>query len=209
MVLDAFLEGKKLANISRQFLLPRYTVSKIISRFNQRGHLDKLPKFGRPRKTTLWMDRRIKRISQNDPWLSAPRIVAEIPEIQVGKRTVQRRLVESKQFSRRPTKKPLISRQNRQNRLAFARRHLTWTPEHWKKVLFSDESRYMIFNSDGMRRVRRPINTRFNPKYVTPTVKHSKGSVFVWDCFSWKGSALYTLLMALWIDLSIGTYCKM
>lgn len=187
MVIDAFLEGKKQSNISRQFLLPRYSVSKIISRFNERGHLEKLPKSGRPRKTTPWMDRRIKRISQNNPWLSAPRIIAEIPEIRVGKRTVQRRLVESKLFSRRPAKKPLISRQNRRKRLAFARLHLNWTLEQWKKVLFSDESRYMIFNSDGMRRVRRPINTRFNPKYITPTVKHGKGSVFVWGCFSWSG----------------------
>lgn len=38
-----------------------------------------------------------------------------------------------------------------------------------------------------MRRVRRPINTRFNPKYVTPTIKHGKGSVFLWGCFSWNG----------------------
>jgi hypothetical protein len=48
------------------------------------------------------MDRRIKRMSQNDPWLSAPRIIAEIPEILVSPRTIQRRLVQAKLFSRRP-----------------------------------------------------------------------------------------------------------
>lgn len=151
------------------------------------GHLENLPKSGRPRKTTIWTDRRIKRISQNDPWMSAPRIIAEIPEIMVSSRTVQRRLVDAKLFSRRPAKKPLISARNRVARLEFARRHLNWTVDEWKKVLFSDETRYKIFNSDGMKRVRRPINTRFNPKYVTPTVKHGKGSVFLWGCFSWNG----------------------
>lgn len=186
-VVNAFMEGNKQADISRQFVLPRYSVSKIISSYNNRGHLEKLPKSGRPKKTTVMTDRRIKRIAQNDPWKSAPRIIAEIPEITVGIRTVQRRLVDAKLFSRRPAKKPLVSERNRAARLAFARRHLNWTVNDWKKVLFSDETRYKIFNSDGMRRVRRPINTRFNPKYVTPTIKHGKGSVFLWGCFSWNG----------------------
>lgn len=186
-VVNAHLEGTIQATISSRFVLPRYSVSKIISSYYERGHLENLPKSGRPRKTTVWTDRRIKRISQNDPWLSAPRIIAEIPEIMVSPRTVQRRLVDAKLFSRRPAKKPLISARNRVARLEFARRHLNWTVDEWKKVLFSDETRYKIFNSDGMKRVRRPINTRFNPKYVTPTVKHGKGSVFLWGCFSWNG----------------------
>lgn len=187
MVVNAFLEGKSMATISRQFLLPKYSVSKIISRYNERGHVEKMPKSGRPRKTTLWMDRRIKRISQRDPWLSGPRIIAEIPELEVSPRTVQRRLVEAKLYSRRPAKKPLVSERNRLARLEFVRRHLNWTVQDWKKILFSDETRYKIFNSDGMRRVRRPVNTRFHPKYVTPTIKHGQGSVFLWGCFSWSG----------------------
>lgn len=187
-VVNAFMDGAKQVDISKQFVLPRYSISKIISLYSDRGHLEKLPKSGRPKKTTILTDRRIKRIATNDPWKSAPRIIAEIPEITVGIRTVQRRLVDAKLFSRRPAKKTLISVRNRAARLAFARRHLNWTVDDWKKVLFSDETRYKIFNSDGMRRVRRPINTRFNPKYVTPTIKHGKGNVMLWGCFSWNGA---------------------
>jgi hypothetical protein len=86
--------------------------------------LDKIPKSERPRKTTILMDRRVKRMSQNDPWLPAPRIIAEIPEILVSPRTIQRRLIQAKLFSRRPVKKPLVSRRNRLARLAFAREHI-------------------------------------------------------------------------------------
>jgi hypothetical protein len=136
------------------------------------------------------MDRRIKRMSQNDPWLPAPRIIAEIPEMLVSPRTIQRRLIQAKLFSRRPVKKPLVSRRNRLARLAFAREHINWTIHDWKKVLFSGETRYKMYSSDGMKRVTRPVNhqnTRFNLKYATPTIKHEGGSVFLSGCFSWNG----------------------
>lgn len=50
MVVDAFLEGRRLVDISRQFILPKYTVTKIISRYNARGHVETMPKSGRPKK---------------------------------------------------------------------------------------------------------------------------------------------------------------
>ena len=52
-------------------------------------------------------------------------------------------------------------------------------PMTGKKVLFSDESKYCLFGSDGMKYVRRPINTRFHPKYQVPTVKHDGGNAMV------------------------------
>jgi hypothetical protein len=180
MVINAHLERKKQSAISKQFLLPKYSVSKIISTYNRRGHLDKIQKSGKPRKTTILMDRRIKRMSQNDPWLSAPRIIAEIPEILVSPRTIQRRLVQAKLFSRRPAKKPLVPRRNRLARLAFAREHINWTIHDWKKVLFSDETRYKMYSSDGMKHVRRPVNTRI-PDSISSTLHlqlNMEGGVF-------------------------------
>lgn len=59
-------------------------------------------------------------------------------------------------FSRRPAKKPLLSKEDR---AAFPFKL------DLEKILFSDETRYKMFNSDGMRR---PINTRFDPKNLIP-----------------------------------------
>jgi hypothetical protein len=126
------------------------------------------------------MDRRIKRMSQNDPWLPAPRIIAEIPEMLVSPRTIQRRLIQAKLFSRRPVKKPLVSRRNRLARLAFAREHINWTIHDWKKVLFSDETRYKMYSSEGMKHVRRPVNTRI-PDSISSTLQlqlNMDGGVF-------------------------------
>lgn len=55
-----------------------------------------------------------------------------------------------------------------------------------KKVLFSDESKFQLFGSDGLLYVRRPEGKRYNPKYVLPTIKHGGGSLIVWHAFSVK-----------------------
>ena len=65
-------------------------------------------------------------------------------------------------------------------RLKFARTHLDWSVADWGRVLWSDESKFNLFSSDGIRYVRRPLGQRNNPKYQVPTVKHGGGSVMVW-----------------------------
>lgn len=67
------VEGKYKFAISK----PKYSGS----RYNEREHVEQMPKSGILRKTTFWMDMRIKTVSQRDPWLPGPRIIAEIPEL--------------------------------------------------------------------------------------------------------------------------------
>lgn len=83
--------------------------------------------------------------------------------------------------------KPLISAKNRKLRLAFAKRHRSWTSSEWSNVLWSDESKFNLVSSDGIRYVRRPINKRFDIQYQIPTVKHGGGNIMVWGCFSRYG----------------------
>ena len=62
------------------------------------------------------------------------------------------------------------------DRLQWADRHINWTRQDWPTVLFSDESRFALSNSDGRIRVyQRRVN-------VTLTVVFSSGgdSVMVW-----------------------------
>ena len=53
--------------------------------------------------------------------------------------------------------------------------------EHfWNSVIFSDESKYNIFGSDGHENVWRKVNTELDPRNMTATVKYSGGSLMVW-----------------------------
>lgn len=76
-------------------------------------------------------------------------------------------------------------------RLAFARHH--WTSNEWAKVLWSDESKFNLFSSDGIRYVRRP--QRYNPKYQVPTVKHGGRNVMIKKVFTFFFISPYSSLV--------------
>lgn len=54
-------------------------------------------------------------------------------------------------------------------------------------MLFSDESKFNLFNSDGICRVRRNTGERLKPRHCKKTFKHGGGNVMVWTCFSGHG----------------------
>ena len=68
-------------------------------------------------------------------------------------------------------------------RLAWAKDHLHWTPQQWWKVLWSEESKYMMMGTDRIRFVRLPIGKKFNVRYQLTTIKHDGGSCMLWGCF--------------------------
>ncbi|GFX40440.1 transposable element Tcb1 transposase [Trichonephila clavipes] len=83
--------------------------------------------------------------------------------------------------------KPFISLQNQKERLEFAKTHKMKTDNFWKKVIFSDESKFNIFRSDGRRTVWIKPNTALDPKNLHPTVKHGGVSVMVWGHMASNG----------------------
>uniref|UniRef100_T1IUA6 Tc1-like transposase DDE domain-containing protein n=1 Tax=Strigamia maritima TaxID=126957 RepID=T1IUA6_STRMM len=58
----------------------------------------------------------------------------------------------------------------KKKRLSWAREHQTWTTEQWKKVIFSNESRFCLFN-DGCQKVVRHKGEQFHPACVSSQVK--------------------------------------
>lgn len=148
------------------------------------------PRAGRPRKTTARLDRIIKMKSTADPHKTAPEIAREIQaehDVTVSYKTVGRRLVAAGLNARVPLKKPWVSARNRKARLKFAEEHRGWSSKDWENVLWTDESKFCLFGSDGRRYVRRPKGQRTSPRYMSATVKHGGGNVMVYGAFSAAG----------------------
>ena len=126
----------------------------------------------------------LKRFVKDHPFCTAVEVkrkVREVRELSV------RRIREAFQLKlkmpiRRAAPKPLLNERMVAQRLQFCHEHLHWTPADWNRIMFLDESTFVLLRSTR-RMVRRPRKERFNPKYCSPTVKHSP-SVMVWGAFS-------------------------
>lgn len=142
---------------------------------------------GRKRILSPLMVKRLVRTSKKDPFMPATELKNAL-DLPVSVETVRRRLRESNLNACSPRKVPLLSSKHVAKRLSFARAHANWPLEKWRNVLWTDESKIVLFGGKGSRSfVRRPPNNEFNPQYTLKTVKHGGSSIMVWGCFSYQG----------------------
>ncbi len=71
-------------------------------------------------------------------------------------------------------------------RMQFAQAHQNWTIEDWKIVAWSDESRFLLWISDGRVRIWRKEHESMDPSCLVSMVQvGGGGGVMVWGIFSW------------------------
>lgn len=189
-VITLFQAGKKLIEISKELSISYYTVQKIVSRYKKTGTTERLKGSGRTKKLSDTSIVLIKEKISKNPKLSLSKlnsIVLEKTGIVVSKETIRRELNLNNYTSRAAALKPLLTKKHIDARLCKALEWSRWPFRKLKQIVFSDESRFNLFNNDGRVRVWRLPNTRYLSKNCMPTVKGNNGSIMVWGAISYYG----------------------
>ena len=172
------------AEIGEQLQLDRSTITKFIERYKNRNSIENLSRPGRPRKTSKSEDRWL--IQKAESQTKVPfKELKNIVNIDVSKRTLQRRLCQVGIRKWRAVTRVVLTKEHAKKRLAWAHAHEHFTVEDWRKVIWSDEC---LVKRDSDSHVvwvfRRQTKSE---KYASKNIKGKRWqdsySVMMWGCF--------------------------
>ena len=127
---------------------------------------------GRKRKTSIHLDRIVQRKVKVDWWKSASSVKIDIESelgITISEQTVRRCLLEIGLKGRVTRKKPYVNKVNRGKRLEYGKTYREKPLGYWDNVLWTDESKFNLFESDGKVTVWRTPKGELDPKCTVPT----------------------------------------
>ena len=76
-------------------------------------------------------------------------------------------------------KKPFLSHAAKQMRREWAKQFVDWSDEDWAGIIFSDESKFNLFGSDGREWCWRRQGQALDDRYMQKKVKHEGGNIMV------------------------------
>lgn len=189
-IIGFYFAGDSERTISNKTGYGKTTIHNIIIKFREKNTISVAPRSGRPKKLTERDVRHLKAVVTKNRRKSSEQLQENFNECtgnEVSKNTLKRTLYEMGYHSRTALRKPNISEKNRIVRLNWTRERQSWTINNWKKVVWSDESRFTLFRNDGKIHVWRLPKEKYDINCLVPTVKHGGGGVMMWGCFSWYG----------------------
>ena len=174
-------------DIAKLYNVSQSSVARIIKQFKETGSPKRKGKCGRKRKTTARNDAYLLRKSKLDPRKTSSDLQKDLSTagVEISASLVRRRLVFGGRRATRPQKKQLLTVHMKKKRLAWAKKYRKWTTADWKKVLFSDESHFMVQGQQS-RFVRRSKGEEIRSCHINQGVKHPLKKMF-WGSFSFKG----------------------
>ena len=167
--------GMTWTDIGRLLDIDRRTASCCYDAVMERNSYERKRGTGKMRKTSRREDQHLLWYIRNHRFSTSRDAKAHCRLPQLSERSIG----EMSEFSSYwCSRKPYINENNRARRVAWAR-------EQWHKVLWTDESPYVLRFNQRQRvwRVRGEAN---NPRCTRATVKHDE-KVMVWGCFAAHG----------------------
>ena len=179
------MQGQRQQQVANHFGVNVSIIESLVRRLRETGHLADRPRSGRPRVMSRRQDRTIRLAHLRNRHLTATETALNTVGThnrQISPKTVGSRLREIGLRARRPyVGLPLTQ--------ARRLRHMAWLTAHaprlfpmrqWRRVLFTNESRFTLYRADGRRHVYRRRGERFADACVVERDWFGGGSIMVW-----------------------------
>ncbi|GFY13381.1 transposable element Tcb1 transposase [Trichonephila clavipes] len=137
------------------------------------------PGSGATRKTTRREDRRIVRQALVDPTVTRSTIRADVG-VAIVPQTISTHLAEANLKSKRPFRALPLTPEHRQLRLQWCQARSMWNVTDWQKVVFSDESWFVLGTDDNLVRVWRSPGEWYNSPHTVLRHTARTADVMVW-----------------------------
>ena len=183
-------ERKGAKMIAKMLHMPVPMVKSIIMKWKKTRTVSTLARSGRPQKMSERLSRKLVREATIKPGVTLNDLKDFAAEAgtEVHKSTISRALHKTGLYGRVARKKPLLKKNHLKARLEFANRHLNESPEFWKHILWSDETKIELFGLNTKKYVWRKTGSANDPANTIPTVKHGGGCIMLWGCFAAGGT---------------------
>ena len=176
-------DGRTQRDVATELGVSQSCIRNIWRRFQDTQSYSRRPGSGRRRSTSERDDRYLRIVARRNPFHSARRVNSQFRQatgIVLSAQTVRNRLHDIGLHARRPHVVPAMTADHRRLRLQWATEHRRWTVNEWSRVLFTDESRFVVDHHDGGIRVWREVGQRYDPQFAAPHNRWGSGSVMVW-----------------------------
>ncbi|GBN63918.1 hypothetical protein AVEN_135855-1 [Araneus ventricosus] len=160
--------------------------------WSREGTASRRPGSGRPRGTTEREDRRIRRMAVAHRTVSAAEIRAAFGTT-VTQRTVTNLLLQGQLRARRPVACIPLTPNHFRLRRGWCQARVHWRTE-WRSVVFSDESRLCLGDSDGRVLVRRRPGERRQPTCLRPRYTGPTPGIMVWGAIFYHSRSTLVLI---------------
>lgn len=171
--------GYKVTEIIEKTGVQRRTINRVLKKYEEEGTLERKQGSGRPAKFDERGARHLISVILKDRRLSLHEIIASIPE-EASISTVKKVLHEEGYFNRVARRKPYLSNSHVARRLKFAKEHVNWDVEMWKKVIWTDESSFEIGKKSGQVHIWRKAGEAYKTACLAGTHKSERNSVMIW-----------------------------
>ncbi len=185
------------------------TVTRVIQRFFKTGFTRNRPRKGRSKKLSPCAVRQVQKLASKNRRMSAASIALEVAEVKgqlVSAQTICHTLQQVSLHGRRLKGKPLLKLAYKKACKEFAEDNLAKSMNDWNHVLWSEESKVNLFDSDGVQHVWRRPGEEYQENCALPTVKHGGGSIMVLSCMNTAGSGSCGSLRETWIPTCTVTF---